>query len=208
MILDVLFLFHTHYFGLPAFGAQAMLRQGATVRATVLVLCRYYLGTVVVVYRYWRKMNLRGIIFPPFPSIFYFFFSLYIHRFSKFSYFQPCTEGLWSWEGSYFFTLSGSSSILAHFRFTIVTFTKFSPSFWSGFLAFFSEKLLSHFLCRPHFGSRLFQSLCQCSLKMGKRTRRGLGLSLDQFRTGSMHWAAFLYLYSLDQHLNVSKSKH
>ena len=56
MILAVIFLFHIHYFGLRAFGAQAMLWQGATVRGhclgTVSVLSRYFFNTVAVLSRY------------------------------------------------------------------------------------------------------------------------------------------------------------
>ena len=59
MILAVIFLLHIHYLGLRAFGAQAMLWQGATVsvlsrycRGTVSILLQYCHGTVSVLSRY------------------------------------------------------------------------------------------------------------------------------------------------------------
>ena len=65
MILAVIFLFHMHYFGLRAFGAQAMLWQGATVRghclSSVEVLSECCLGTVSILLRYCLG-NLSGLL--------------------------------------------------------------------------------------------------------------------------------------------------
>ena len=55
----------------------------------------------------------------------------------KYVFYKFYTEGGWSWEGSYFFTLSGSFSTLAHFRFPsshfaqdiLISFLYFFPSF-------------------------------------------------------------------------------
>ena len=55
----------------------------------------------------------------------------------KIIFYKFYTEGGWSWEGSYFFTLSDSSSTLAHFRFPsshfaqdiLISFLYFFPSF-------------------------------------------------------------------------------
>ena len=88
------------------------------------------------------RWSLEGsYFFLLFIYLFILFYSYFHILFFHVLYSQLCTLGVWSWEGSYFFTLSDSSSILAHFRFTIIT--KFSPSFWPGFdLIFFADPIL------------------------------------------------------------------